>query len=188
LLADISGDTRADAAQVRLGGAEGNEEVLRLDLGDKPRATLVSNSPGLVRLGQTDAGSYRLHSSEGRWWLTVRPVRSTSDVRSAGEFVTAQFKAALGSGNSLSKADLEEDASLASLLDLLVHADRNGDGRLTLAELQGYLRLVEMGMRAQVWVTVADRGRNPFHFLDRDGDGRLSHGELQSIVDLLGGK
>ncbi len=43
-------------------------------------------------------------------------------------------------------------------------------------------------MRAQVWITVADHGRNPFPFLDRDGDGRLSYREQVSAPDLLGGK
>ena len=85
-------------------------------------------------------------------------------------------------------ADLEEDAALAGFLDLFPYADRDGDNRLSLGELQTYLDLVEQGLGAQVWVTAADRGGNPFPFFDRDGDGRLSLRELSAAPDLIAGR
>jgi Ca2+-binding EF-hand superfamily protein len=109
-------------------------------------------------------------------------------VRSAGDFLLAQFKTALGGAPALTKADLEEDPTLGGFLELLPYADRNGDGKLSLTELKNYLDLVERGMHAQVWITVRDHDRNPFAFLDTDGDGRLSHREQASAPELLGGR
>jgi Ca2+-binding EF-hand superfamily protein len=117
--------------------------------------------------------------------MAFRTTQTVPDARSAREFLVAQFKAALGDRPALGKADLEQDPGLSGLLELFRYADRNGDDRLTLAELEDYLRLVELGMRAQVWVRVTDRGRNPFHFLDSDGDGRLSYRELTRAANLM---
>jgi Ca2+-binding EF-hand superfamily protein len=180
-----------DAARVKLGGAStGKDGVLRIDLGAKPRAILVGNRTNALTLVPAAApgGLYRLRGPTN-WALTFRAVRSTIDVRSAGDFLLAQFKAALGDAATLSRTDLEEDAALAGFLELFPYADRNGDGRLSLAELKGYLALVELATSAQVQVTVRDRDRNPFDFLDSDGDGRLSYREqISAPALLLGGK
>jgi hypothetical protein len=181
-------DHKAAPACLKAEAPGESDAVLRLDLGAKPAATLRARSGEDLRLRSLGEGTYRLRGPNGRWWLTFRAARSEPDIRSAGDFVRSQLEAALGDNKSLSKAALEEDATLAGLLDLLPYADRDGDGRLSLAELEGYLRLVELGLRAQVWVTATDRERNPFPFLDRDGDGRLSFPEQLSAADLLGGK
>jgi Ca2+-binding EF-hand superfamily protein len=85
----------------------------------------------------------------------------------------------------MGKADLEQDPGLNGLRELFRYADRNGDDRLTRAELEDYLRLVELGVRGQVWFRVTDCDRNPFSFLDTDGDDRLSYRELLRASDLL---
>jgi hypothetical protein len=112
-------------------------------------------------------------------------LRQSPDVQSAAAFLLAQFKAALGDRPSLAKADLEQDATLGGLLELFRYADRNADNLLSLKELEDYLRLIDLGMRAQVWITVRDCDRNPFHYLDSDGDGRLSFQERSLATDLL---
>jgi Ca2+-binding EF-hand superfamily protein len=175
-------------SQLQVGTASAKDAALRIAPGAKPGATLHGTGAREAHLVTPSAGVQRLRGPAARWWLTVRAERSMPAIRSASEFLLSQFRDALGDNKSLSKAALEEDAALSGFLDLFPCADRDGDGRLTLAELESYLRLVEMGVRAQVWVTAADRGQNPFHFLDRDGDGRLSWREQLLAADLLGGQ
>jgi Ca2+-binding EF-hand superfamily protein len=64
---------------------------------------------------------------------------------------------------------------LAGLFDA---ADRDGDGKLTRAELEAFFDLVELGIGCRVVVTVTDRGRNLFDLFDTNGDAHLDLGEL----------
>jgi Ca2+-binding EF-hand superfamily protein len=63
---------------------------------------------------------------------------------------------------------------------LLRLADRDGDGKLSLKELDEYLALQTKAGDAFTVLTIADRGRSLFEFLDADRDGRLSLRELRS--------
>jgi len=189
LLSAVPPRSQPDAARVKAVAGGDKDAVLRIDLGAKAKATLEGKGHGGLRLTTGGEGrAYRLRGVRGGWWLTFRPERTAPDVRSAGDFLVAQFADALGDRKGLSKAELDEDASLSGLADLFAHADRDGDGVLTLPELKAYVSLVEAGAAAQTWVTVSDRGRNPFRFLDRDGDGRLGHVELSAAAELLGGE
>jgi Ca2+-binding EF-hand superfamily protein len=189
LLAGAGATRRAGVTRLKMADPDEKDVVLRIDVGGKERATLEGKFSGTVRLvpATSAGGQYRLHGPEG-WSLTFRASRSTADIRSAREFLLAQFRTALGDAKALARADLEEDAALTGFLDLLPYADRNGDSRLSLDELKAYLDLVELAMRAQLWVSATDHGCNPFAFLDSDGDGRLSYREQVAAVDLLGGK
>jgi Ca2+-binding EF-hand superfamily protein len=189
LLAATTLNRRPGAAQVKLGEPDDKRDtVLRVDVGRKAMATTMKGrSANPVRLVAAPAlgGLYRLYGPDGHWSLTFRSARTSPDVRSAGEFLVAQFRAALGERPALGKADLEQDPGLSGLLELFRYADRNGDGQLTEAELEDYLRLVESGVRAQVWIAVTACDRNPFPFLDGDGDDRLSYRELTRAADLI---
>jgi Ca2+-binding EF-hand superfamily protein len=187
LLAGAQSTRLPGPARVKRTSASGKDAVLRVALGAKPSAALKGGRADALKLAPVPGGLHRLHGPES-WALALRPQRSTVDVRSAGDFLLAQFTEALGDRTALTKADLMEDAALAGFLSLLGYADRNADGKLSLSELQAYLNLVELGMHAQVWVTVTDRDHNPFPFLDRDGDGRLSYHEQVLSADLLGSK
>ncbi|HTU21764.1 MAG TPA: EF-hand domain-containing protein [Gemmataceae bacterium] len=173
---------------LKLGAAGKQDAKLRINFSAPPGSKVKQSGLGETRIKAIAEEAYRLEGPSGRWWLTVRAERRMPDLRTTREFLVVQLKESLGEKRSLSKTDLEEDAALAGFLDLLPYADRNGDGRLSLKELEGYLGLMEAGMSSQVWVTAADRGRNPFPFLDRDGDGRLSCREQHLAGDLLGGQ
>jgi Ca2+-binding EF-hand superfamily protein len=145
--------------------ARQTDTVLRLDLGGKAiSATLHGGEAKSLRLVvcPEPGGVHRLHGREGRWVLGVSSRHSPPDVQSAGEFLIAQFRAALGDRAALSRADLEDDPVLSGLQELLRYADRKEKGRLTLAELRDYLSLIQQGAQAQVWVHVTDHDRNPF--------------------------
>jgi Ca2+-binding EF-hand superfamily protein len=189
LLAGAGEAERPGPVEVKLGGTMRCEGVLlQLDCGQKTAARLSGRDATEMRLEAARRGPYRLQGPGGRWWMTIRPRAQVSDFGSARAFLIAQFEEALAGRETLAKADMEADATLSGFLDLLPFADRNGDGRLSLGALRNYLDLVERGIHAQVWVSLADRQGNPFRFLDRNGDGRLSHRELSSATDLLAGR
>lgn len=172
LLASTSSDPRPGKSQLRLGEVRGHADVvLRLHLGAKARtASIEGKDAHRFRLAAATVpnGLHRLHGPEGRWWATFRAVRVTPAVGSAREFLVSQFKTALGDRDVLTKDDLEQDLTLSGLRELFRYADRNADDQLSLTELEAYLKLVELGVRAQVWIKIMDRGRNPFPYLDAD--------------------
>src|SRR5262249_2794088 len=167
--------------------AKDGDAILRIDLGAKGKPATVEGGLQPFRITTAAASNeqHRLFGPEGRWAVVFRTARTVPDVAAASEFVTAQVRDALGAREALTKADLEQDAGLSGLREMFRYADRDGDDRMTLAELEAHLKLVEEGVKAQVWVRVFDCGRNPFPFLDADGDGRLSYRELIRTVDLL---
>jgi Ca2+-binding EF-hand superfamily protein len=79
---------------------------------------------------------------------------------------------------------LDEKSSFAlkdrGLKVLLTFADRNGDGKLTRAEFDAWLTLMDELTRGQVLVTVLDHGKGLFECLDADSDGVLSVRELRT--------
>jgi Ca2+-binding EF-hand superfamily protein len=189
LLAAVPASHSSKEAPAKLGAETGADAMLRVDLGAKGQPATIGGTEGKrLRLEAvpSSGGLYRLRGPEGRWTAVFRATRSMPDLRAAGEFLAAQLETALAGRESLSRADLEQDSTLSGLQALFPFADRNGDNRLSLAELKSYLDLIERGMRAQVWIRITDHGRNPFPFLDTDGDGRLSYREQTRMTDLLG--
>jgi Ca2+-binding EF-hand superfamily protein len=186
LLAPAAPGARPGAVRVRL-GKDGDERdaVLRLDVGPKARTPTVEGKSVRLMPATAPGALHRMYGCKGGWVLALRSTRTVPDVGSAGEFLLSLFRTALGDRPALRKADLEQDPGLSGLVELFRYADRNGDDRLSTEELESYLRLVELGMRAQVWIRVMDRDRNPFDFLDGDGDGRLGYRELTRASDLL---
>jgi Ca2+-binding EF-hand superfamily protein len=189
LLGSAFPGTPPGGAQLKLSqAARESDATLRLDVGAKAgAATLERNRAPSARLvaASVPGSLHRLHGPGGRWCFVFRTQQTLPDLKPATEFLTAQFKTILGQRRALTRAQLEEDASSSGLLALFPYADRNGDGRLTLAELEDYFRLIQLGVRAQVWVRASDHGQNPFQSLDDDGDGRLSYCELTRAAELM---
>ncbi len=135
----------AETRLKRAGSTDKRDALLRIDLGAKEQATLDAGTAGVRLMSPiVKGGVYRLHIPDNGW-LTFRAARFTPDMASSRDFLVAQFKSALGDAPFLAKADLEQDAALAGFLELLPYADRDGDGKLTLVELRGYLDLVDIG-------------------------------------------
>ncbi len=117
--------------------------------------------------------------------LNAGPAARFSSTR---EFYLAPFKSAVGDKGDkqfLERKEIEDDPALAFLAGLFAHADRNGDNRLTLAELEAFLDLIEAGLRAQVVITVRDQGKNLFLLLDENQDGKLDLRELTRAARAL---
>jgi Ca2+-binding EF-hand superfamily protein len=165
----------------------------RRDLDGAIRLTLVKGpvSPALTRAGKEISARhtgnlFRLQARDVS--LTARTDGETNgSFADTRKFYLAQFKTLLGDNASLTKSAIEEDATAQGLADLFDAADRNGDGKLTLAEMVSFLDLIEQGIDSQVMVTVRDDGRNLFAALDTNGDGRLDLGELNRAAKVLPG-
>jgi Ca2+-binding EF-hand superfamily protein len=189
LLASAPKGLRSERAQVSPGPSDSqNDAVLHLAIGEKAPLPIVEGErAGSLRLlPAINAGDlHRLKGPARQWWFALRTTSAAPDMKSTAEFLIAQYKTAVGDRPALARADVEEDAALSGLQDLFRHADRDGDGRLTLAELRDYLALIQLGVRSQVWLKIADHGRSPLDFLDSDGDDRLSFSELLRGCELL---
>jgi Ca2+-binding EF-hand superfamily protein len=93
-------------------------------------------------------------------------------VAATRRFCEAQFQTiAAGKDFVTREAVAEGDAGLLAVV--FPAADRDGDGKLTAAELRDFLALVQRGVTCLAVIEVADRGRSLFDLLDRDGAGRL---------------
>jgi Ca2+-binding EF-hand superfamily protein len=66
-----------------------------------------------------------------------------------------------------------------ALVGLLRLADRDGDGKLSRAELTAFLDLQDGLLVRYTYLAAIDGGRRLFPLLDADGDGRLSRRELR---------
>jgi Ca2+-binding EF-hand superfamily protein len=189
LLASAPAGLKPSDPQAKLGKPDVKENAgLRVDVGAKPgsypQVGPVAKPLRLVTASEP-AGLHRLYGPQCKWVMSWRTTLNAPDVRSVGEFLVAQFKDAVKNRPGLAKSDLEQDPGLSGHAELFRYADRNGDSTLTLAELEGYVLLVEAALKAQVWVQVKDHDQNPFPLLDSDGDGQWSYRELMQAPQLL---
>jgi Ca2+-binding EF-hand superfamily protein len=151
--------------------------VLRLPVGGKPSLT----GGGPFRLSPDGS---RLRVPGGTCAVTVAADDPVAGFRAARRFYLAQFKAAAGE-QAAEKKLFEDDPAARVLAGLFDAADRDGDGKLTLAELEAFFDLVELGVACRVVVTVTDRGRNLFDLFDANSDGRLDLAELTRAARVL---
>lgn len=147
------------------------DAVLRLALGGKPSLAPATSAFKLA----PDGG--RLTVPGGSCVVTVSRDDPAAGFRAAKNFYLAQFKATAGN-KPAAKALFEDDPTAQVLVGLFDAADRDGNGKLTLAELETFFDLVERGVSCRVVVTVSDRGRNLFDLFDADGNSSLDLGEL----------
>jgi Ca2+-binding EF-hand superfamily protein len=95
-----------------------------------------------------------------------------------------QFK--LADANQDGAVDEEESRRSLVFRRIFTVADRDGDARLTVAEMKAYAGIVAAAAEARVILTVSDRGVALFERVDGDNDGRLSLRELRAARSKLG--
>ena len=164
---------------------EAADVALHVALGVKPSVSLPTSARSSdCELRHPTAEQFQLIDAQRRFIVIGSNVRRRPNVRSSSEFIVAQFQAALGEQKAISKANMESDPTLGSLVEIFAVANRNQVQELSLAELRSYLALIESGLNAQVCIKLSDHGRNLFPVLDADQDGRLSCLEIAAARDL----
>lgn len=145
------------------------DAILRLEPGGKPALHDAGAAFGLRGLRLTVPG--------GVCALDTAADDPATGFRAAAGFYRAQFKAAVGD-KPAAKSVFADDPTAQVLTGLFDAADRDGDGKLTRAELEAFFDLIERGVGCRVVVTATDRGRNLFDLVDANGDGKLDLAEL----------
>src|SRR5205085_218530 len=92
-----------------------------------------------------------------------------------------QFKE-LAKDGSVERKRLEAQPGSLALFEL---ADRNGDGKVSPADVEAAIQAAAPLARCRVDVVFADQGNGLFELLDRNGDGKLSPRELVEAVAVL---
>lgn len=132
--------------------------------------------------GQPAAAMPRLNQPGLHLSLREDAGRLTEVAERVTAHFSSEFAAADGDGDGVLTAE-ELNKEIAAIGDWLVDsADRDEDGRLTKAELDGWLALQARLAAAQALVTVLDGGSGLFELLDTNRDGALSSPELQDAA------
>jgi Ca2+-binding EF-hand superfamily protein len=169
----VAADPQHSPPQLSLTLPAGKAPALRIDAAAKSLELVGSKAAPRIRYRDTVLS------------VSAAPTDPVRAAHLAGQFVRAQFQAVAGKKGWIEKGHVDDDAGLQLVADLFDHADRNGDGKLTLDELQQFLALIEDGVACVLVVTAHDRGRNLFALLDANGDGRLNRLELNGAATLL---
>jgi hypothetical protein len=120
---------------------------------------------------------------EARLLVNATSLAPTGPAASA-RFHLAQFKMALRNKDALNAGEARRCMpSTPDEFDFRL-ADRNGDGRLTLAEAQAYFDLMTQSAGCQVVAAVRETSPDLWAILDGNGDGRLSLAELRTAGHL----
>jgi Ca2+-binding EF-hand superfamily protein len=121
---------------------------------------------------------------DGRLRLTT-PSEMVEFVRapSAGgfdqmQYYRQQYKTEAEAKLYMDKQQIQQSPQLQFLSNIFEMADRDGDGKLFVAEFNAFLDLLKAGSNCQVSVQVLDQGRGLFDLIDANHDQRLSRREL----------
>jgi Ca2+-binding EF-hand superfamily protein len=175
-----SGVTVTSQAHPKTGTAR-----LQLTVTPSLKAILEPADSTQIRLEKDQAGAgSRLVFPGGICLLATNLDDRSARFNATRGFYEAQFKAALASKKTIAKSDVANDLTLRSLLGLFDAADRDGDGKLTFAELTRYLDLLALGVGCQITLVIDDHGQNLFDLLDTNQDDKLDLAELKNAQRL----
>src|SRR5262245_5707200 len=141
---------------------------LRIKLGE-PAPTVQIDDDATRPMGfllSSSGNITRIQGLNNDWTLAIDTLRYFPNVKSAGDFLAAQFQNVLGNRSELTLLEIKQDAGLSGLSELAPIADRNSDERLSRDELQSYIELVTAALRSQICVTLFGRSFNVFSSLD----------------------
>jgi Ca2+-binding EF-hand superfamily protein len=168
--ADVEITARLGKARRELGGVEVGAP------GEKsaaPKAGVEKSADGTVRLTFGDAQ------------VNVAPSFARGPIRAAfGLTLLQQFQLADSRNRGYITAE-DLKGRPAILQPFLPLADRDGDGKVTKAEMTDLANLLGEAPTSFVNLTVAEHGRTLFQLLDVNRDGQLSRRELRSAWDRL---
>jgi Ca2+-binding EF-hand superfamily protein len=184
--AEPVGPVTPPSSETRAANERGTRVRVRLDAPKSPAEVSEEAANLLTAVGGASANIVRYRGPQNAWTLAIETQRKLPNVKSASDFLTAQLQTVLGNRTELTLQEIKQDPGLSGLAELAPIADRNGDERLSLAELQSYSDLVAAALRSQIWVTLADRNCNLFSLLDGDADGNLRFIEMAQAEKMVG--
>jgi Ca2+-binding EF-hand superfamily protein len=175
-------------AVVRLGKLEPRESPTDSVAPDgKPREMASAVRPGtsgtlLINMGDSQIDLRRTDAVTG---ATDDQVKMQSDA------LRAQYVARLKEADSTGRGYVElldvKKPQFYQLQTLFTLADRDGDGKLTEAEVNAWFDLQSKALGSYVSLSVTENGRGLFDILDANRDGSLGLRELRTAWDRLKG-
>jgi Ca2+-binding EF-hand superfamily protein len=101
-------------------------------------------------------------------------------VEFARRYYADQFQATDKDNNKyLEKSEVKDHGPFAALFDIM---DRDGDGKITMKEVDEFVDRQSMAARSQIVLSVADQGRAIFALVDRNRDRHLGVREIREAV------
>ena len=177
---DLDGNGRLDLAELTAWLSHPPDLDLAIELAPAKGVGRVVLLPGAhPAKTRTDAdGVVRLSRAGVRLRIdTVTPAAETGWDRAI-----AALRAEIKPPASAERKSFMGRAVELAIFDL---ADRNADGKLDGAELDGAAKALTLLAHCRAEVTLTDEGNGLFELLDQDGDGRLTARELNAASSVL---
>jgi Ca2+-binding EF-hand superfamily protein len=171
-------------AVVRLGKLTGKESPTdSVAPGGKSRALALAVRPGtagtlLMNVGDSQIDLRRTDAVTGA---------TDEQLRQQSEFIRRQYIARLKQADPKGRGYVEllDVKRYPELQTLFVVADRDGDGKLTEAEVNAWFDLQAKAVHSYVSLAVTENGRGLFDILDANRDGSLGLRELRTAWERL---
>ncbi len=150
---------------------KGASKIEAVGTGSKPL-------PAGVKVERLSAGD--LEVSVGEVSLEFHAESGENGVESAKSFYANQFAAADQDNNKyLEKTEVKDNESLATLFELM---DKDGNGKLYMDEVNGFVEHEAKTAQSQMVLNAADQGRAIFAIMDLNRDRHLGTREIRGTM------